>query len=142
VARCEQPPTYISVFKGMIQNHMRYSTCDNQPWRHLSSVSCVHLVLFPQILWVRKSTPSGSSVGISKRLCCVYLLNVHPRLLIIICISLLVCVCERQNQDGSKHGSKAHLSVCYHHKCCHHHHHHHYSEQSSEARYVIYDCFS
>lgn len=101
----------------------------------------VHLVLFPQILWVRKGHTMHQAVLLVSQRDCVYLLNVHPRLLIIICISLLVCVCERQNQDGSKHGSKAHLSVCYHHKCCHHHHHHHYSEQSSEARYVIYDCF-
>lgn len=109
----------------------------------LLSLSCVHLVLFHRYCGSDRTTPSGSSVGISKRLFTPFECPPTPvdhHLQLFAC----VYVWERQNQDGSKHGSKAHLSVCYHHKCCHHHHHHHYSEHSSttEARYVIYDCFT
>lgn len=103
----------------------------------------LYLVLFHSYCGSDRATPSGSSVGISKRLFTPF---EYPPTPVDHHLQLFACVYvwERQNQDGSKHGSKAHLSVCYHHKCCHHHHHHHYSEQSSttEARYVIYDCFS
>lgn len=56
-------------------------------------LSCVHLVLIHRDCESDRVTPLANSVGISK-----ILLNFHPRLLIIIWNSLLVCVRETKSR--------------------------------------------